>query len=188
MAVDNTCLSLGTQDLTCCSWNAIRPLLSSSSARNSSRSLQELLVWRRKWTGAQLWKKELGLIVLIRVPNLPDVSRRTGGGCPGRRPLMTATWGSICSKVDIDGTCICLSTCVTITGNYCLFVCLSSTCLMWRTLTAVLGHYTQLIFAWSTNTTLGQNKTKMKLKFYFSLYHRIKGITLSFPWLVSPIL
>ena len=65
MAVDNTCLSLGTQDLTCCSWNAIRPLLSSSSARNSSRSLQELLVWRRKWTGAQLWKKELGLIVLF---------------------------------------------------------------------------------------------------------------------------
>ena len=122
MAVDNTCLSLGTQDLTCCSWNAIRPLLSSSSARNSSRSWQELLVWRRKRTGAQLWKKELGLIVLIRVPNLPDVSRRTGGGCPGRRPLMTATWGSICSEVDIDGTCICFSTCVTITGNYWLFV------------------------------------------------------------------
>ena len=67
-------------------------------------------------------KKELGLIVLIRVHNLPDVSRRTGGGCPGRRPLMTATWGSICSKVDIDGTCICLSTCMTITGNCCLFV------------------------------------------------------------------
>ena len=55
--------------------------------------------------------------------------------------------GNICSEVDIDGTCICLSTCVTITGNYWLFVCLSSTCLMWRTLTAVLGHYTQLIFA-----------------------------------------
>ena len=35
---------------------------------------------------------------------------------------MTATWGSICSKADIDGICICLSTCVTITGNYCLFV------------------------------------------------------------------
>ena len=62
------------------------------------------------------------MIVLIRVPNLPDVSRRTGGGCPGRRPLMTATWGSICSEVDIDGTCICFSTCVTITGNYWLFV------------------------------------------------------------------
>ena len=35
---------------------------------------------------------------------------------------MTATWGSICSEVDIDGTCICFSTCVTITGNYWLFV------------------------------------------------------------------
>ena len=58
---------------------------------------------------------------LIKIPNLPDVSRRTGGGCPGRRPLMTATWGSICSEVDIDGTCICFSTCVTITGNYWLF-------------------------------------------------------------------
>ena len=66
------------------------------------------------------------MIVLIRVPNLPDVSRRTGGGCPGRRPLMTATWESICSEVDIDGICICLSTCVTITGNYWLFVCLST--------------------------------------------------------------